>query len=87
VEQLSVLCLRKASPRKILNEHAKGNSQHRPFPEEVENGSGFARRSLPNPKCPQGRARKNFWRLIAKHPDVAAQMKVSLLSVFEGMEV
>ena len=38
-----------------------------------------------DPRCPTWRSRKNFWRLIAKHPHVAARFGLNRLSVFEPL--
>jgi hypothetical protein len=33
-------------------------------------------------RCPPARARKNFWRLIAKYPEIAAQLNLNAASVY-----
>jgi len=33
--------------------------------------------------CPPWRARKNFWRLLAKYPQIAAKLGVNETSVYE----
>jgi hypothetical protein len=38
-----------------------------------------------NPACPPPRARKNFWRLCRKYPEVAAQLGLTELSVFDPL--
>ncbi len=35
------------------------------------------------PRCPTWRARKNFWHLWRKYPDIAARLGLGELSVFE----
>ena len=35
------------------------------------------------PACPPARARRNFWRLIKAHPDIAQRLKLTELSVYE----
>ena len=32
--------------------------------------------------CPSSRARKNYWRLIAKYPEIAAQLNLNPASVY-----
>ena len=35
-----------------------------------------------DPTCPPARARRNFWRLCAKHPQIAARLGLSATSVY-----
>ena len=34
-------------------------------------------------RCPRWKARKNFWRLIGKYPELAAKLGLNRLSVFK----
>jgi len=42
----------------------------------------IARYKFIDPSCPPARARRNYWRLIAKHPQIAAKLVLSELSVY-----
>ena len=42
-----------------------------------------ARHPSIDPRCPTWRARKNYWRLLDKHPELAAKLGFNRLSVFE----
>ena len=33
--------------------------------------------------CPPARARRNYWRLLAKYPEIAAKLGLSEISVYE----
>jgi hypothetical protein len=35
-----------------------------------------------DPSCPPSRARRNYWRLCAKHPKIAAKLGLSATSVY-----
>jgi hypothetical protein len=34
------------------------------------------------PNCPPARARRNYWRLLAKYPMIAAKLNLSATSVY-----
>jgi hypothetical protein len=36
-----------------------------------------------DPSCPPSRARKNFWRLLAKYPQIASKLGLSEVSVYK----
>jgi hypothetical protein len=35
-----------------------------------------------DPTCPPSRARRNFWRLLKKHPAVGARLGMTIASVY-----
>jgi len=37
------------------------------------------------PKCPPSRARKNYWRLYARYPEIAARLGLTELSVYDPL--
>jgi hypothetical protein len=37
------------------------------------------------PACPPARARKNFWRLCQKYPEIMAMLKLTELSVYKPL--
>jgi hypothetical protein len=37
-----------------------------------------------HPSCPPSRARRNFHRLCARHPQIAAKLGMTAVSVYEG---
>jgi hypothetical protein len=43
----------------------------------------IARCPLLDRKCPPARARRNFWRSIKKYPEIAAELGLSEISVYE----
>lgn len=42
----------------------------------------IARYPFVDKTCPPSRARRNFWRLLSKHPDIAAELGLSATSVY-----
>jgi len=41
-----------------------------------------ARRYTVDPCCPRAKARKNFWRLLKAHPEIAQRLGYTLTSVY-----
>jgi hypothetical protein len=39
---------------------------------------------LLDPRCPPARARRNFWRLCARYPEVMQRLGYTATSVYEG---
>jgi hypothetical protein len=39
------------------------------------------------PKCPPARARKNYWRLYARYPEIAAKLGLTELSVYDPVQL
>jgi hypothetical protein len=42
----------------------------------------IAKYPLVNPKCPPARARKNFWRLCARYPEIMQKLGLDEVSVY-----
>jgi hypothetical protein len=42
----------------------------------------IARYPFVDKSCPPARARRNFWRLCAKHPEIAIRLGLSATSVY-----
>jgi hypothetical protein len=36
-----------------------------------------------SPRCPTSRARKNYWRLCSKYPEIMKKLRLSELSVYK----
>jgi hypothetical protein len=47
--------------------------------------SQMLRVPLFDPKCPPSRARKNYWRLYARYPEIAAKLGLTVLSVYDPL--
>jgi hypothetical protein len=45
--------------------------------------AAIARCPLLDVKCSSTKARKNYWRLYAKYPDIARKLGLTVLSVYE----
>jgi hypothetical protein len=45
----------------------------------------IAKYKFVDPGCPPARARRNFWRLAAKHPEVMVKLGLNPLSVYEPL--
>jgi hypothetical protein len=53
--------------------------------QKLRRWSMVARCPLLDPKCPPARARKNYWRLHARYPEIAAKLGLTELSVYDPL--
>jgi hypothetical protein len=44
----------------------------------------IAKYNFVDPTCPPARARRNYWRLCAKYPEIAVRLKLNVASVYEA---
>lgn len=65
---------RKMNARQTIREHL--------IAERMRYWLMIARTPLMNPKCPRWRARKNFWALQKRYPDLAKRIGLTEVSVF-----
>lgn len=52
---------------------------------KMRHWQAVARCPLLDLKCPPARARKNFWRLRSRYPEIAARLGLTELSVFDPL--
>ena len=52
---------------------------------KLRHWSMVARFPLFDPQCPPSRARKNYWRLYARYPEIAARLGLTELSVYDPL--
>jgi hypothetical protein len=62
--------------------HAREEIKHILIERKLRRWCGIAQCPLLDLRCPPWRARKNFWRLCRKYPEVAARLGLTVLSVF-----
>jgi len=43
----------------------------------------IAQYNFVDPTCPPSRARRNYWRLCARYPELMSRLRLSYLSVYE----
>jgi len=52
--------------------------------QKMRRWSMIARNPFVKPACPPWRARKNFWRLCARYPEIKAKLGLTELSVYDS---
>ena len=65
--------------------HARPQIRDILIAKKMRRWSMIARCPLIDPSCPPSRARKNFWRLCSRYPEILAKLKLSELSVYEPL--
>jgi len=63
--------------------HARPELREFLIAKKMKRWAMIARCPAIDPSCPPSRARKNYWRLCASHPDIMSKLQMSALSVFE----
>jgi hypothetical protein len=62
--------------------HARPEIRQMLIAQKLKRWSLIARIPTIDPSCPPARARRNYWRLFAKHRDLANRLGLSLTSVY-----
>jgi len=65
--------------------HARPQIREHLLAAKMKRWAMIARCPLIDPSCPPARARRNFWRLCASHPDIMAKLQMNMLSVFDPL--
>jgi len=66
----------------IQSMHARPEIKEILIGQKMRRWSMFARGLLVKATCPPARARKNFWRLCRKYPEIAAKLGLNAASVY-----
>jgi hypothetical protein len=64
--------------------HARPQIRDILIAKKMRRWSLIAQHPFVDPTCPPSRARKNFWRLCTRYPDIRTKLGLSELSVYES---
>jgi hypothetical protein len=65
--------------------HARPQIRELLIAQKLKHWSMVARCPLLDLKCKPSRARKNYWRLYARYPEIAARLGLTELSVYDPL--
>jgi hypothetical protein len=62
--------------------HARPQIKEILIARKMQRWCAIARWPLINTRCPPARARKNYWRLLSKYPEVGKRLGLSVVTVY-----
>jgi hypothetical protein len=69
-------------PKGVQNMHARPEIREILIVKKLRRWALIAKYPAVDPSCPPSRARRNYWRLCAKHPQIASKFGLSATSVY-----